>query len=121
MVPSRLRTPSEMASVRMTSWCHSQRKPSAASARHGRRSTVLGGRRRAAGVTTMANTSAADTANVAGVDDERQGEADEQQQAGQRRAENWLATSLGREHPPVGPLEVRSSTIAGRNVWALLS
>ena len=98
------------------------------SPRAARRATAGGRRRRRAGwrggvADDRRRRAPADTANVAGVEDERQGEA--RRPAGGEPSggpRNWLATSLGRVQPPVGLLQVAgASTIAGMNVWALLS
>ena len=86
------------------------------------RSHGVGGGVDGRGVAAMANTSAGGDGERPGVEDDRQGEPDGQQQAGERRADELVGDELGRVQPAVGPLEVaRSSTIAGMNVWALLS
>ena len=90
--------------MRSTGWCHSQRNPSLISARHCGRdaSPDRSGRRR----TVIEKTSSGGHGERAGVDDERQGEADGEEHAGERRSDELVGDELGRVQPAVRSLQV---------------
>ena len=116
MAPSRLRTPSEIASVRITSWRHSHRKPSAASLRQGRRSTISAPAAGGRGVTTIAKTSAADTANVAASKNIGRAKPTSSSTLASGGPMNWLATNSAEYIRPLARSSSGFSTIAGMNV-----
>ena len=124
MVPSRLRAPSAMAQVRSRSWCHSQRKPSRELGLE--RLTLDGGSpggRGAASSPRSAKTSRGRQRRTTPASNrtgrtkptasrrlaERRSERTGWRRARPRTSGRWPARGA------------RLSTIAGRNVWALLS
>ena len=121
MLPSMLRNPRAMANVRNRWWCQSQRNPSAISSLKGRRSTTSSVAAGARFVTTMANTSPADTANVAASKTTGRTKPVNSRRLASGGPRNWLATISAEYIRPFARSRCWASTIAGMNVWALLS